>query len=644
MRVTGGGIIFRGGIAAAATVFVVVASAQDVRRPDFTRSRGDGRTPVVDTEAMPAADPAVDPPLGSPPPGSPPPLVADVRTLSSDAYRGRGTADDSIDRAAAYIAGRMRAIGLNTDIVDGSPMQPVDVPLGPRVADTGGNRFTVRRRGVTLIDATAAPVSGGTPERAREESVTDSAAAMSPLAIGSNDGNAHGPIVFLGYGIRAPELGYDEYQSVGIDGCVAIILRGEPRPDDPASPFDGTRSSRHALFVRKVGTALARGAAAVVLVNDAASVRRDVELLDRRIELERRSLVRATSSLEDSPDDAATAAELRRTIVRIQASIGSLECERRRAADGVMSPLTAGSRRDGDPSAPVVSIGRRTLDRMLAADGRPSVDDLQRAIDADLRPRSFFLRDQIADVAVSMTPSSRVSPNVIGVIPGRGPLADQDVVVGAHYDHVGMGGEGSLAPGTVAVHNGADDNASGVAAMLETARRLRPRLADTTSHRRVVFVAFTGEERGLAGSAAYVDSPLLRRGRTVAMINLDMVGRLRDRNLTVYGTASGDTLDALVTDAARDAGVRLTKIGTGYGPSDHRNFYRAGVPVLFFFTGLHDDYHRPSDDFDKINFTGLARVTEITVTVVGQLATADRPPRLVTGLRPVPLPRSAIGD
>ncbi len=158
------------------------------------------------------------------------------------------------------------------------------------------------------------------------------------------------------------------------------------------------------------------------------------------------------------------------------------------------------------------------------------------------------------------------------------------------------------------------------------------RLKEVTSHRRVVFVGFTGEERGLLGSLHYVRNPRFPIDSTVAMINLDMVGRLRDNELTVYGTGTAPSFDELVERANRETKFDLFKVPSGYGPSDHQSFCEVGVPVLFFFTGLHNDYHRPSDDFEKIEFGGMTRITDITSNSVFELATrGERPTYAVTG-------------
>jgi Zn-dependent M28 family amino/carboxypeptidase len=224
--------------------------------------------------------------------------------------------------------------------------------------------------------------------------------------------------------------------------------------------------------------------------------------------------------------------------------------------------------------------------------------------------------------------------NVAALLPGSDPaLAGEVVIVGAHHDHLGWGGEGSLAPDAREIHNGADDNASGTAALLEIARRLMegPRPA-----RSVLFLAFGGEERGLLGSSHYVENPLLPLERTVAMLDLDMVGRLgTGRPLTVFGVATAtqweDVLQAVAAEQPNP--LALTLLPDGFGPSDHSAFYGKGIPVLHFFTGTHADYHRPSDDFEKIDGPGVERVAQVTAAVTARVAgTATR---VATALTPV---------
>jgi hypothetical protein len=208
--------------------------------------------------------------------------------------------------------------------------------------------------------------------------------------------------------------------------------------------------------------------------------------------------------------------------------------------------------------------------------------------------------------------------NVVAVLRGADPArAGEAVIVGAHYDHLGHGGSFSLATGDSSIHNGADDNASGVAGMLEAARRLAsgPRPA-----RSIVFIAFTGEESGLLGSSFYAGHPSVPLDRTRAMLNLDMVGRLGAGPLIVYGTDTADEWRTMVDSAAATEGVQVRGGGDGFGASDQTSFYARGLPVLHFFTNVHADYHRPGDDWEKIDAPGLERVGAIVARVASSVA------------------------
>jgi Zn-dependent M28 family amino/carboxypeptidase len=213
--------------------------------------------------------------------------------------------------------------------------------------------------------------------------------------------------------------------------------------------------------------------------------------------------------------------------------------------------------------------------------------------------------------------------NVIGLLPGRDPvLRNQTVIVGAHYDHLGLGEFGSLDPdSTGRVHNGADDNASGTAMLIQIAARLET----SPPARTVVFIGFSGEELGLLGSSYYVRQPIYPLANTIAMINLDMVGRLRNKRLIVYGSRTAKEFPALLDSLNWYAGFDLKTRGDGYGPSDQSSFYAAGRPVLHIFTDLHEDYHRTTDDWEKINLDGFRRVTDFTVGLVTALANRSTP-------------------
>ena len=192
-------------------------------------------------------------------------------------------------------------------------------------------------------------------------------------------------------------------------------------------------------------------------------------------------------------------------------------------------------------------------------------------------------------------------------------------MIGAHYDHLGLGGDGSLSPNAVGeVHNGADDNASGTAVLLEAARALAagPPLA-----RDILFIAFTGEERGLWGSARYVESPLLPLDGTLAMLNMDMVGRVQNDLLTVFGTGTAEEWTDVLERANARIGspLDLRFNPDGFGASDHSSFYARGIPVLHFFSNTHPEYHRVEDDWELVDADGMARVTELVAAVVREV-------------------------
>lgn len=253
------------------------------------------------------------------------------------------------------------------------------------------------------------------------------------------------------------------------------------------------------------------------------------------------------------------------------------------------APLPKLSANDlGDAGLPAAAISRALATRLLEGSHR-------------------------ARLAVEIERETAPAFNVLGRLePAGGARDGKVVVIGAHYDHLGRGESGTMEHGSTDVHNGADDNASGVAALLEAARRLSE--GREGLGRAVVFAAFSGEERGLLGSAHLVRQPPagLEPANVVAMINLDMVGRLRDETLTVFGTESAAEWDGIVGAACAAAKIDCRTRGDGYGPSDQTSFYAADVPVLHLFTGTHDQYHRPSDDAATLNATGGSRIAGLT--------------------------------
>jgi hypothetical protein len=323
--------------------------------------------------------------------------------------------------------------------------------------------------------------------------------------------------------------------------------------------------------------------------------------------------------------------------------------------DPLMAPDLPGDvRLDG----PVLHVKRAVIDSLLKG-RKTTLGELEAGIAKDGKPNSFELAGWEADATVTVIKRMWPARNVVGVCDGAGPLANETVVIGAHYDHLGAGEPGSFPTNRGQTHFGADDNGSGTTALLELARRFGG--MKNRQGRRIVFVAFSGEEQGLYGSKHYCKAPPFPLDKTVFMLNMDMVGRMaqvddagpdgkpvkKDR-LVVYGTGTSTGLADRVQAANKGFDFKLLTIPGGSGPSDHTSFYDKGIPVLFFFTGTQKDYHRPSDTPDKINTAGLLKVADYTQVFADHYATVtDRPDFLKTkggGEDPTdPAPRGRVG-
>ena len=386
--------------------------------------------------------------------------------------------------------------------------------------------------------------------------------AFLPFAF-SEDGDVTAEAVFAGHGITAPVLGYDDYAGLDVRGKVVLVMTGEPRETDPQGPFRPAQHFHYTELRHKVLNAREHGAAAVIVV-------------ERPGREDRLTALRGTTPSWG--------------IVAISA--------RREVADALLGP--AG------------------LD----------LTDLSTRIDRAGTPASRVLPGVQARIRTALTRERGTTANVVGILPGTDPsLGAEAVVVGAHYDHLGRGSPFSLAPERGdAIHPGADDNASGTAALLGLVEALSH---GTPPRRSIVFIAFGAEELGLLGSGHYVRHPAVPLERTIAMVNLDSVGRLRDGQLHVMGVDTGQGLRALVEQAAQGLPAKAALRGDGVGPSDHTAFLNRERPVVFFFTGPHADYHRPSDTWDKIDADGLRTVTTVAYRVIRALADRDQRPAFV---------------
>jgi hypothetical protein len=252
-----------------------------------------------------------------------------------------------------------------------------------------------------------------------------------------------------------------------------------------------------------------------------------------------------------------------------------------------------------------------------------TITTLEEGLNADFRPNSFAV-DNVVATTVYIEQKQVETQNVVAILPGiDAELMNEYVIIGAHHDHLGMGGpgSGSRALDTIAIHNGADDNASGVAAVIELAEKAA---AEKNNRRTIIFATFGAEEMGLVGSRAFVNNPPVDLKKVVAMFNFDMVGRLdtTSNSLSIGGTKTSlETEDIL---KSLNPGFSLSLSGEGTGPSDHSSFYLQGIPVFFVSTGAHSDYHTPSDDAEFINYKGVQKVTTYAYDLISEVSNRDR--------------------
>jgi hypothetical protein len=274
----------------------------------------------------------------------------------------------------------------------------------------------------------------------------------------------------------------------------------------------------------------------------------------------------------------------------------------------------------------LVQVKNKVAQEWFAAAGK-SLAAAQNQINQATKPASFAFPGTLRltmDVHVD-TLRATVN-NVLAYLPGK---TDEYIIVGAHYDHLGYGNADSLAPSQIGqIHPGADDNASGTSGVLELARLLAPLKGQLP--RGILFESFAGEELGLLGSADWVQHPTRALDKAVAMLNMDMIGRIKDEKVYVGGVGTGSTFQAMLTAAQKNSPFHFEYSAGGYAASDHTSFVARKIPVLFFFSGLHSDYHKPSDTWDKINAPDAARLLDFIANIVIQLDTAAERPKFIT--------------
>lgn len=532
-------------------------------------------------------------------------LRKDVTYLASDALDGRRTGTQGANDAADYIAGEFSSLGLRPGMQSTKPARARNESRAPYLQPFPYVSKVELGKG-NVLALNGHPVDGIATKPGED---------WLPLGFSSNGNIKTAGVIFAGYGISASGLKYDDYAVSNVKDRIAVVFGGTPDGDNPHGQFLQPGQVRF-----KVAAARAAGARALLIIAH------EEKLAEDRL---------ARLSYDNA----------------------------------------------GEAGIPVAVISRALGKQILNAE----LPELQKAADARTAAESP-LRQPVKGNSLNLTVNvNRVespSHNVIGILPGSDPkLKDEAIVIGAHYDHLGRGGPGSLAQSEGEIHHGADDNASGTAGLLELARIFSTQ--SPKPRRTIIFIAFSGEEEGLIGSNYYVNHPVVPLQNTVAMINLDMVGRLNNQRLVIGGVGTAAEWRPMIDRANSEENMRLAALSSaggardpsnwrvnldpkahpvgapivvgsngrpvvvagpsdtlrdlatpfsltlnedGYGPSDHSSFYGKQVPVLFFWTGTHADYHKPSDTAEKINYSGLARITSFVASIVRDIDKSDTRP------------------
>jgi peptidase M28-like protein/PDZ domain-containing protein len=511
------------------------------------------------------------------------PIAERLRThityLAADKLEGRRTGTNGANAAAKYIAKEFADLKLKPGAGKAGYRQSFPYVAGIELGKTNKLEFSDK----------------GTDLRVGED--------WMPLGISTNAHIEKAEAVFVGYGLTVSELKHDDYAGANAAGRIAIAFAGTPDGDNPHGQF-----ARYEDVRWKAIAARNAGAKALIVIANETNFKDD-----------RLSRLRYDNS-------------------------------------------------GGDAGFPVVAVSRPTAERLLTQNSS-LLSEVEQRLRAKTpttdsqAPLKFPLETPRISITTDLVRREADAANVIGILEGSDPtLKGEAIVIGAHYDHLGHGGAGSLAPKEGEIHHGADDNASGVAGVLELARIFS--VQNPRPRRSIVFATFSGEEEGLLGSNYYVNHPVVPLANTVAMINMDMIGRMKNRSLTIGGMGTATEWPALVENANLLQGLTVSTPGSqpagspvgagmpivvaangqpvvhsdpakqftlilnadGYGPSDHSSFYAKQVPVLFFWTGTHEDYHKPSDTADKINYEDESRILGVVAKIVRSIDAGDKRP------------------
>jgi hypothetical protein len=471
--------------------------------------------------------------------------------LASDSMKGRATPGDELNAAGEYIAGQFKSFGLKQ--LNGSWFQDLTYCY----FDLGSDNF------LTMV-------RGGESKKFR---IKDD---FVPYDL-SGSRAAESEIIFVGYGITAPEYNYDDYKDVDVRGKIVVALRQEPgQTDSTGNVFAGVALTHYSGLKEKQKTAQAHGAAGILIISGPLQY----------------------SSLK--PRGYAWPS-LSKILPKDALPMG--ECDRL------------------GENIPMVHAGESIISELFGH--VDSLQHIQQRIEHTMQPNSFPIPGIILTMNVSLISKPVGGRNVIAWIEGSDPgLKDEAVIIGGHYDHIGYQKEHQ--PGSDFIYNGADDNASGASGTMAVAKAFASMVKKPA--RSVIFMAFAGEEKGLLGSASYVRNPLWPLEKTVAMVNLDMIGRNNPDSLEIIGARQNPGLAKIVRKQNKALGFSLIESKHEWmdSGSDHASFFEKGVPVIFFFTGLHEDYHEVTDDAGRVNADKASRVARLVFMTAWTIANENK--------------------
>jgi len=487
-------------------------------------------------------------------------IVSYIDFLASEYCRGRETGEKGMDVAAKYIS----------TVLKGEDLEP---------AGEFGSYFQfVRLKKVSLSEEIFLEI------KERQDGIEILKEAKLewdylPVYI-SAEKEVTAPLVFAGYGITAPEHKYDDYTNLNARGKVVLVMRHEPKENDPESPFEGTRLSNHGTLLSKILNAQKHGAVGILFATDPLNHK----------------------ELTPSATQGTRWPSLIRERMKDEEDFKFMK----------FSPLMRIVGADFGVQIPAVAIDGKLADYLLGDEH--SLIRLQEDIDGKMTPRSFPITDKKVTLAVNFKNEPVDAFNIVAKVEGSDPeLKDEIVVVGAHYDHVGKDNRGR-------VYGGADDNASGSAGVMELARAFQS--LKEKPKRSILFILFTAEEKGLYGARWYVDNPIFPLEKTVAMINLDMIGRNDVDQMSLIGRFQYPKLFTIIDSINRES-VNFDlnfAVEEFIRQSDHFPFMRADIPTVFFNSGMHEQLHRPEDTVDRIIPEKVQKATQLVFLSLWKIA------------------------